>query len=154
MSIEDECRCPLLDLFSLVDVHLSVWPHALPAHSQLAVHLCWPLRVGSVMVEVVLYVHRNRRFIRDGSPGRPPLLASARRVSHPLGALLDLSPRLAWHLLALEETSHSHPPGSRHCPHSLVTQDALGWALHLPSSRHREHSMLIWTNVEFCSIAL
>ena len=23
-------------------------------------------------VEVLLYVHRNRRFIRDGSPGRPP----------------------------------------------------------------------------------
>ena len=26
------------------------------------------------MVEVLLYVHRNRRFIRDGSPGRPPRL--------------------------------------------------------------------------------
>ena len=24
------------------------------------------------MVEVLLYVHRNRRFVRDGSPGRPP----------------------------------------------------------------------------------
>ena len=24
------------------------------------------------LVEVLLYVHRNRRFIRDGSPGRPP----------------------------------------------------------------------------------
>ena len=32
-------------------------------------------------VEVVLYVHRNRRFIRDGSPGRPP------RFSHSSWAL-------------------------------------------------------------------
>ena len=29
----------------------------------------------TVMVEVLLYVHRNRRFIRDGSPGRPPRLS-------------------------------------------------------------------------------
>ena len=27
------------------------------------------------IVEVLLYVHRNRRFIRDGSPGRPPRLS-------------------------------------------------------------------------------
>ena len=27
------------------------------------------------LVEVLLYVHRNRRFIRDGSPGRPPRLS-------------------------------------------------------------------------------
>ena len=26
----------------------------------------------AVVVEVLLYVHRNRRLIRDGSPGRPP----------------------------------------------------------------------------------
>ena len=32
-------------------------------------------------VEVLLYVHRNRRFIRDGSPGRPP------RLSHSSWAL-------------------------------------------------------------------
>ena len=25
--------------------------------------------------EVLLYVHRNHRFIRDGSPGRPPRLS-------------------------------------------------------------------------------
>ena len=32
---------------------------------------------GSVgpLTEVLLYVHRNRRFIRDGSPGRPLLLS-------------------------------------------------------------------------------
>ena len=29
------------------------------------------------VVEVLLYVHRNRRLIRDGSPGRPPLLSPA-----------------------------------------------------------------------------
>ena len=27
------------------------------------------------VVEVLLNVHRNRRFIRDGSPGRPPRLS-------------------------------------------------------------------------------
>ena len=30
---------------------------------------------GGVVVEVLLYVHRNRRFIRDGNPGRPPRLS-------------------------------------------------------------------------------
>ena len=28
-----------------------------------------------VVVEVLLYVHGNRRLIRDGSPGRPPRLS-------------------------------------------------------------------------------
>ena len=28
-----------------------------------------------VVVEILLYVHRNRRLIRDGSPGRPPRLS-------------------------------------------------------------------------------
>ena len=27
------------------------------------------------VVEVLLYIHRNRRYIRDGSPGRPPRLS-------------------------------------------------------------------------------
>ena len=31
--------------------------------------------LARLMVEVLLYVHRNRRFIRDGSPGRPPRLS-------------------------------------------------------------------------------
>ena len=30
---------------------------------------------GWLMVEVLLYVHRNRRFISGGSPGRPPRLS-------------------------------------------------------------------------------
>ena len=37
-----------------------------------------------VVVEVLFYVHRNRRFIRDGSPGRPP------RLSHSTWALPDV----------------------------------------------------------------
>ena len=28
-----------------------------------------------LLAEMLLYVHRNRRFIRDGSPGRPPRLS-------------------------------------------------------------------------------
>ena len=28
-----------------------------------------------ILVEVLLYVHKNRWFIRDGSPGRPPRLS-------------------------------------------------------------------------------
>ena len=42
----------------------------------------WPLigtvfkvRGGIAVVEVLLYVHRSRRFIRDGGPGRPPRLS-------------------------------------------------------------------------------
>ena len=35
----------------------------------------------SAELSVLLYVHRNRRFIRDGSPGRPP------RLSHSSWAL-------------------------------------------------------------------
>ena len=31
--------------------------------------------VATVAVEVLLYVHRNRRFIMDGCPGRPPRLS-------------------------------------------------------------------------------
>ena len=31
--------------------------------------------IADVAVEVLLYVHRNRSFIRDGSQGRPPRLS-------------------------------------------------------------------------------
>ena len=45
--------------------------------------LKWPCVADrTVAVEVLLYVHRNRRFIRDRSPGRPP------RLSHSSWALL------------------------------------------------------------------
>ena len=40
--------------------------------------LFWSLRDLFGFSSVLLYVHRNRRFIRDGSPGRPP------RLSHKL----------------------------------------------------------------------
>ena len=30
---------------------------------------------ADVLVEVLLNVHRNRRLIKDGSPGRPPQLS-------------------------------------------------------------------------------
>ena len=37
---------------------------------------CFLLRqLMSKLVEVLLYVHRNHRLIRDGSPGRPPRLS-------------------------------------------------------------------------------
>ena len=31
--------------------------------------------LGGGVIEVLLYVHRNRRLIRDGSPGQPPRLS-------------------------------------------------------------------------------
>ena len=36
-----------------------------------------------MLVEVLLYVHRNRRFIRDGNPGRPPRLSHGSRALTP-----------------------------------------------------------------------
>ena len=39
------------------------------------VYLCWLGFVVVVVVEVLIYVHGNRRLIRDGSPGRPPRLS-------------------------------------------------------------------------------
>ena len=32
------------------------------------------------LVEMLLYVHTNSRFIRDGSPGRPPRLSHSSRA--------------------------------------------------------------------------
>ena len=37
--------------------------------------------IWSCMAEVLLYVHRNRRDIRDGSPGRPPRLSHTQLLS-------------------------------------------------------------------------
>ena len=36
---------------------------------------CVKVEVAVLLVEVLRYVQRNRRFIRDGSPGRPPRLS-------------------------------------------------------------------------------
>ena len=47
-----------------------------------------------VVVEVLLYIQRNRRLIRDGNPGRPPRLSSsswALRVDVPLVEFLYLA---------------------------------------------------------------
>ena len=41
----------------------------------------WKSLASNLLVEVLLYVHRNRRLIRDGSSGRPP------RFSHSSWAL-------------------------------------------------------------------
>ena len=43
-----------------------------PGRSPRLSHSSWALIADD---EVLLYVHRNRRFIRDGSPGRPPRLS-------------------------------------------------------------------------------
>ena len=45
-----------------------------------------------LLVEVLLYVHRNHRFIRDGSPGRPPQLSHS---SWTLTLIFFLSQRLS-----------------------------------------------------------
>ena len=39
-----------------------------------------PVGEGVVVAEVLFYVHRNRRLIRDRSPGRPPRLSHSSRV--------------------------------------------------------------------------
>ena len=53
-----------------------------------------------VVVEVLPYVHRNRRFIRDGSPGRPP------RLSH-----------ISWALNMEVEERRDYIYLSLHCHH-------------------------------------
>ena len=58
---------------------------------------------AELMVEVLLYVHRNRRFIRDGSSGRPPRLSHRSWTLHKLVLLLLIasiysSSLCSWHL--------------------------------------------------------
>ena len=62
-----------------------VVPSCFPSHCGQVPTISWLLpssRRGGlygetrfVVVEVLLYVHRNRRFIMDGSPGCPPRLS-------------------------------------------------------------------------------
>ena len=47
---------------------------------------------------VLLYVHRNRRLFRDGSPGRPPRLSHSSRVLFRLGRRVPLNTVPAWSL--------------------------------------------------------
>ena len=63
-------------------------PHPIDAHNHPVLLTSWPIDPAhhrawtQLMVGwVLLYVHRNRRLIRDGSPGRPP------RLSHSSWAL-------------------------------------------------------------------
>ena len=53
-----------------------------------------------VVVEVLLHVHRNRRLIRDGNPGRPP------RLSHSSWALTGLEEREIWCLMSSDVNWH------------------------------------------------
>ena len=54
------------------------------------------IRHCSSKTDVLLHVHRNRRLIRDGSPGRPP------RLSHSSWALFLPNPNI-FHWLSLKE---------------------------------------------------
>ena len=50
--------------------------------------ICHLLPTRPSLVQVLLYVHRNRGLIRNGSPGRPP------RLSHSSPALTSVQPAL------------------------------------------------------------
>ena len=50
-------------------------PATFQSRVQCSNHWAIPAPIVVVVVEVLLYVHRNRRFIRDGSSGRPPRLS-------------------------------------------------------------------------------
>ena len=56
---------------------------------------CLRACLGVVEVQVLLYVHRNRRLIRDGSPEPPPRLSHS---SWPLNASWALGWALSWAL--------------------------------------------------------
>ena len=66
------------------------------------------------LVEVLLYVHRNRRLIRDGSPGLPPQLTFTQLLFYVsvcvlhLNCLLVMLPRhvIAQLLLLLYQCMH------------------------------------------------
>ena len=42
------------------------------------------------LAEVLLYIHWNRRFIRDGSPGRPPRLSHSSWTLHIIHQLVNI----------------------------------------------------------------
>ena len=79
-----EARCighPLSLLERLLLLALSLW---MPQH-----HNCFKkVTVSWLVGRVLLYVHRNHRLIRDGSPGRPP------RLPHSSWALVTVSSQL------------------------------------------------------------
>ena len=72
----------------------------------------WAVSALHWLVEVLLYVHRKGRFIRDGSPGRPP------RLSHSSWA-----PSIS--ILALKRTPHPPPPNKH--THNNNKKQKLNW---------------------------
>ena len=88
-----------------------------------------------VVVEMLLYIHRNRRLIRDGSPGRPP------RLSHSSWALFSLQTHhpsliLPHHSSMIETADQSEVRGRLHSKHVICL---LYFTLELcdPDSRRR-----------------
>ena len=79
---------------------------------------------------VALYVHRNRRLIRDGSPGQPP------RLSHSSWALMRLCMRDCGYLQRLLNFS---PP--RWCTYSFPT--VVTWLATRESAAVKEQ--VLWT---------
>ena len=79
-----------------------------------------------LLVEVLLYVHRYRRFIRDGSAERPPRLSHSsdngnRRSSEIQGTALGKSLR-AWTCIY-----RSMPAGVAQCRHAFVGGTVSTW---------------------------
>ena len=54
-----------------------------------------PLHSSCSLVEVLLYVHRNRRLIRAGSPGRPPRLTFTQMM---MMSWCLMSSDVIWHI--------------------------------------------------------
>ena len=85
------CRKPALtwgrqqEPLLLQDAESELWaerPELIGQQCHKALSEIWPTQhtVQWVVVEVLLYIHRNCRFIRDGSPGRPPQLSHGSRA--------------------------------------------------------------------------
>ena len=84
-----------------------------------------------VQVEVLLYVHRNRRFIRDGSPGRPPRLTFTQLLTYDGGPrpLRPFSSRRLWFVDTVLRLCPSLPTETLKWLSSLPTlmQESLWW---------------------------
>ena len=88
-------------------------PSASPLPCPPVLYSCPPVSSSLPVVEVLLYVHRNRSLIRDGSPGRPP------RLSHSSGApiLSPSSPSPSYLPLVSNQPCPSSDELSSACPH-------------------------------------
>ena len=87
-------------------------------------------RTASYLVEVLLYAHRNRRFIRDGSQGRPP------RHSHS-SELWDSSMLLYVHRNRrfIRDGSQGRPPRLSHSSWTLRVTWLVGVLLYVHRNR-------------------